>query len=168
MLTTPFSECVVLVHLPGQWHHKSQTHMRLVQSLLSELVDFEQEFRILGRFFFTLLGWPCKKGWDACGANGVMDRMARQVKVEALLKVVHSVTHAVPKVDRRKMLRRTGECDVCTANGVGCLDRCSGQRRLKGNGVKMGDAQHCLVFAPTLIKKSVWPISPLIRVCFWI
>ena len=82
-----------------------------------------------------------------------MDRMARQVKVEALLKVVHSVTHAVPKVDRRKMLRRTEECDVCTANGVGCLDRCSGQRRLKGNGVKMGDAQHCLVFAPTLIKK---------------
>ena len=77
-----------------------------------------------------------------------------QVKVEALLKVVHSVTHAVPKVDRRKMLRRTGECDVCTANGVGCLDRCSGQRRLKGNGVKMGDAQHCLVFAPTLIKKK--------------
>ena len=83
-----------------------------------------------------------------------MDRMARQVKVEALLKVVHSVTHAVPKVDRRKMLRRTEECDVCTANGVGCLDRCSGQRRLKGNGVKMGDAQHCLVFAPTLIKKK--------------
>ena len=77
-----------------------------------------------------------------------------QVKVEALLKVVHSVTHAVPKVDRRKMLRRTEECDVCTANGVGCLDRCSGQRRLKGNGVKMGDAQHCLVFAPTLIKKK--------------
>ena len=82
-----------------------------------------------------------------------MDRMARQVKVEALLKVVHSVTHAVPKVDRRKMLRRTEECDVCTANGVGCLDRCSGQRRLKGNGVKMGDAQHCLVFAISLMKK---------------
>ena len=78
MLTTPFSECVVLVHLPGQWHHKSHTHSRLVKSLLSELVDFKQEFRILGRFFFTLLGWPCKKGWDACGANGVMDRMASE------------------------------------------------------------------------------------------
>ena len=78
MLTTPFSECVVLVHLSGQWHHKSHTHWRLVQSLLSGRVDFKQEFRILGRFFFTLLDWPCKKGWDACGANGVMDRMASE------------------------------------------------------------------------------------------
>ena len=49
---------------------------------------------------------------------------------------------------RRKMLRATGECDVCTANGVGWTDRCSGQRHLAGagekkiagNGVKMGDA----------------------------
>ena len=120
MLTTPFSECVVLVHLSGQWHHKSHTQAPCPEptqragGLQARISNFRQ-------IFFTLLDWPCKKGWDACGANGVMDRMAWQVKVEALLKVVHSVTHAVPKVDRRKMLRRTGECDVCTANGVGCL-----------------------------------------------
>ena len=36
---------------------------------------------------------------------------------------------------RRKMLRNRGECDVCTANGVGCWgDRCSGQRGLAGDG----------------------------------
>ena len=153
MLTTPFSECVVLVHLSGQWHHKSNTHRRLVQSLLGEWVDFELEFRILGRFFSRYLTDPARKGETHVVLMGSW--IGWQVKVEALLKVVHSVTHAVPKVDRRKMLQRTGECDVCTANGLGCLDRCSGQRRLKGNGVKMGDAQHCLVFAPTLIKKSV-------------
>ena len=118
MLTTPFSECVVLVHLPGQWHHKSHTHSRLVKSLLSELVDFKQEFRILGRFFSRYLAHPARKGETHVVLMGSW--IGWQVKVEALLKVVHSVTHAVPKVDRRKMLRRTEECDVCTANGVGC------------------------------------------------
>lgn len=39
--------------------------------------------------------------------------------------------------------------------GWAAWDRCSGQRRLKGNGVKMGDAQHCLVFASTLIIKRM-------------
>ena len=119
MLTTPFSECVVLVHLSGQWHHKSHTHWRLVQSLLSGRVDFKQEFRILGRFFSRYLTDPARKGETHVVLMGSW--IGWQVKVEALLKVVHSVTHAVPKVDRRKMLRRTGECDVCTANGVGCL-----------------------------------------------
>ena len=42
-----------------------------------------------------------------------------QVKVEGQSKVVGE--------------EKCCECDVCTANGVGCWwDRCSGQRRLAG------------------------------------
>ena len=97
----------------------SLTHRRLVRSLLGKWVDFELELRILGRFFSRYLTDPARKGETHVVLMGSW--IGWQVKVEALLKVVHSVTHAVPKVDRRKMLRRTGECDVCTANGVGCL-----------------------------------------------